>query len=160
MLWFYLLLFSFSYVKKIICSEIIDTLKKNVSFPRHENSRLGAQICVVKFPSWTIHKRRRQAFLILWPNPSPCRHFFISVRLQISMKFEPYPLQIPDVFYGWSQIAKLSRASHARASWQSGIRYMCGLRPWGPWALLRFFSRYELEKAIQKYRYALIRLDT
>ena len=25
---------------------------------------------------------------------------------------------------------------------------------------MRFFSRYELEKAIQKYRYALIRLDT
>ena len=58
--------FFFFVCKKIICSEIIDTLKKNVSFPRHENSRLGAQICVVKFPSWTIHKRRRQVFLIFW----------------------------------------------------------------------------------------------
>ena len=86
--------------------------------------------------------------------------FFIFVLRKIAMKFDPYPLQIPDVFYGWPQIAKLSPASHTRASWQSGIRYMCGLRPWGPWALLRFFSRYELEKAIQKYRYALIRLDT
>ena len=85
---------------------------------------------------------------------------FNLVRRQISMKFDPNPIQIPYVFYGWPQIAKLSRTSHARASWQSGIRYMCGLRPWGPWALLRFFSRYELEKAIQKYRYALIRLDT
>ena len=81
--------FFFFVCKKIICSQIIDTLKKNVSFPRPENSRLGAQICVVKFPSWTIHKRRRQVFLIFWPPPLPMSAFFISVRLKISMKFDP-----------------------------------------------------------------------
>ena len=45
---------------------------------------------------WIIHKRHRHFSNILTPPPQ-CRKFFAPVCWQISIKFDPPPLEIADV---------------------------------------------------------------